>query len=140
MNNFTVYQCHKNPKTHLFFEYLMKSFVHTKLDIWLFIKIILNICISLYSPVISDVMIKIQLAVALYTLVTSGWNSLPYNVFFFICLLSWKPTNSHGTKVWFDYPEENEKQINVTPIPKSNIKHDSWLSTNMGNIIAIYCW
>ena len=29
-------------------------------------------------------MIKIPLAVALYTLVTSGWNSLPYNVFFYM--------------------------------------------------------
>ena len=49
-----------------------------------FIKIKLNICISSHSPVISDVMIKIPLAVALYTLVTSGWNSLPYNVFLYM--------------------------------------------------------
>jgi hypothetical protein len=48
---------------------------------------------SSFSPVISDVMIQIPLAVALYILATSGWHSLPYNVvFLYVCYRRNQPT------------------------------------------------
>ena len=91
---------------------------------------------SSLSPVISDVMIKIPLAVALYTLATSGWHSLPYNVVFFCYMFVIIETNQQSMNEslvrlsWIKW--KTNKCYTVGLMPKSNIKHDSWLSANMG--------